>query len=559
MGTSRSIAAGLAAVLALSPLAASAAYHHEGEDDAPNFLDAYPSKAGTKLDNCNLCHRGGTARNGSTYGSCQWCHYSYGYEEPHGEIADTLNPYGLAYLGAGGGGAGTAALTSIESVDSDGDTFSNIDEINANSYPGDANDDPTKVTAPFVVYGKAQLEAMPQHAQFLLMNTTKSGDYYAEYSGVVMQDLLKRARIASGATKVTVYSPDGYSQGHPLEDSESNVGASYEPFVNGTYPPATYYYDAEADDAIDADYGWCSYSSPGNAGRNHGDPIDVKNGLRLILALQVDGVDLVPGVLDGYKLKKGTEGPFRVIAPQKLVGPPDQASTAHDDGHPTGIWPYDGNPLTTDHNAGFCSKAATILKVEPLPAGTTDIDVLEAGWGYIDQEKIVIYGALEQIALAYPPEGATDVPWKNLKLEWNKATDPDPEATVTYSVEYRKAGATAWTPIAAAASVARNGPGGTGGGSALVIFAALGAFAVIAAACARHRRSLALATVAVVLAGVMVVACGDGDDAPATTEPPTTASTTVTLESATAYEWRVTADGPSSHNVSPVGSFTTGP
>lgn len=37
-----------------------AAYHHEGENDASRFLGAYPDKAGTKLDNCNLCHKGGS-------------------------------------------------------------------------------------------------------------------------------------------------------------------------------------------------------------------------------------------------------------------------------------------------------------------------------------------------------------------------------------------------------------------------------------------------------------------------------------------------------------------
>jgi hypothetical protein len=37
----------------------------------------------------------------------------------------------------------------------------------------------------------------------------------------------------------------------------------------------------------------------------------------------------------------------------------------------------------------------TIVRVEPLPAGTTDIDLLEAGWAYVDQEKIIIYGAID--------------------------------------------------------------------------------------------------------------------------------------------------------------------
>jgi hypothetical protein len=34
--------------------------------------------------------------------------------------------------------------------------------------------------------------------------------------------------------------------------------------------------------------------------------------------------------------------------------------------------------------------------VEPLPAGTTDIDRSEAGWKLIDEGKIVIYGAIRE-------------------------------------------------------------------------------------------------------------------------------------------------------------------
>ena len=50
-----------------------------------------------------------------------------------------------------------------------------------------------------------------------------------------------------------------------------------------------------------------------------------------------------------------------------------------------------------DHNAGFSSRSVTIMKVEPLPEGTTDIDLLDAGWDYIDQGKIVVYGAINPL------------------------------------------------------------------------------------------------------------------------------------------------------------------
>jgi hypothetical protein len=59
---------------------------------------------------------------------------------------------------------------------------------------------------------------------------------------------------------------------------------------------------------------------------------------------------------------------------------------------PSLIWPYDS---AADHNAGFSSKSATIIKVGPLPEGTTDIDVFEAGWNYVDSGKIVVYGDID--------------------------------------------------------------------------------------------------------------------------------------------------------------------
>ena len=66
----------LLAIGLVSP--AFAAYHHEGEEDAPKFLAQYPETAGTKLDLCATCHTGGERLNSKgkmeSLGSCQWCH-----------------------------------------------------------------------------------------------------------------------------------------------------------------------------------------------------------------------------------------------------------------------------------------------------------------------------------------------------------------------------------------------------------------------------------------------------------------------------------------------------
>ncbi len=112
----------------------------------------------------------------------------------------------------------------------------------------------------------------------------------------------------------------------------------------------------------------------------------------MLLAFKRDGEYLTPGVLN-LQNKLDGEGPFRVVPPQKT--PVLRISVRL---HPTRpiqavwVWPYKSS---ADHNAGFSSRTVTMIKVEPLPAGTTDINTLEAGWPYVDEQKIVIYGSID--------------------------------------------------------------------------------------------------------------------------------------------------------------------
>ncbi|MDZ4169813.1 MAG: GEGP motif-containing diheme protein [Coriobacteriia bacterium] len=373
---------GLALVLVatVSP-SAQAAYRHAGEMDSDYFLTAHPEAEATKLDSCTLCHRGGTVGK-AALGSCEWCHYTYGYDE-HGDITNTLNPYGMDYRAAG---SDVAAVAAIDGMDSDGDGYSNNDEIAAVRYPGDAGDDPTKVEAPYRVYTLAEIEAMPSQTQFQLMNTHKSGDYYAEYTGVPMEYLLDDAGMLSSATGIDVLAADGFGVTHPLDPTTGWY------HVRGVYPQSTFYYDEEADKAINP-FGWCDYSALSVAGRTNGDPIVVNGGSRLLLAYKYEGQHLTPGSINSAGKLLG-EGPFRVVPPQRVPGPPDQASTSLVQDV---IWPFDAAEITTDHNAGFSSKCVTVVKVGPLPAGTTDIDTLEAGWEYVRDGKVVVYGAIDPV------------------------------------------------------------------------------------------------------------------------------------------------------------------
>jgi hypothetical protein len=112
----------------------------------------------------------------------------------------------------------------------------------------------------------------------------------------------------------------------------------------------------------------------------------------MLLAFKRDGEYLDPGVLNSENKLDG-EGPFRVVPPQKKPGSPDQRSTSTNQNV---VWPYDKN---ADHNAGFSSRTVTMIKVMPLPPGTTDINTMEAGWPYVDEKKIVIYGSIEPYPL----------------------------------------------------------------------------------------------------------------------------------------------------------------
>lgn len=113
----------------------------------------------------------------------------------------------------------------------------------------------------------------------------------------------------------------------------------------------------------------------------------MEGGLRAILAYRIEGENLDKGEL-GEDNKLAGEGPYRVVVPQRVVSPPDQRLTAEDQNV---LWPYEE---TWDHNSGTCSRTVTIIRVEPLPEGTTDLDVLEEGWNLVEQEKIIVYGAI---------------------------------------------------------------------------------------------------------------------------------------------------------------------
>ncbi len=75
-----------------------------------SFRNTYPAISGTQLDNCSVCHTS----------------------------IPSLNSYGADYRSHGHN------LTAIELLDSDGDGYTNIQEIQAITFPGDAGSHPVQ-------------------------------------------------------------------------------------------------------------------------------------------------------------------------------------------------------------------------------------------------------------------------------------------------------------------------------------------------------------------------------------------------------------------------------
>jgi hypothetical protein len=239
-----------------------------------------------------------------------------------------------------------------------------------------------------------------------------------------------------------------------------------------------------------------------------------------------------------------------VVTPQKFVNAPDQASTATNQ---TVVWPY---VSSWDHNAGYSSKSATIIKVEPLPAGTTDINVYEAGWNYIDQEKLVIYGALEGPTLISPINGVNS-PLSGTILSWKKFTDPDPTATVTYTVEISKDKLT-WTSVntQVTATVKPENTQFAGAGK----FMLFGVIGTIALGVPRRTRKYLGVVLLIITTGAVFSSCSNSNHTADAATNPSISVPAAKLIASTKYYWRVTADGPNSHatsEVSEVSTFTT--
>jgi hypothetical protein len=355
---------------------------HKKGADSQAILLRYPQAAGTRLDDCQICHRGGPRGTDAEreYSPCSYCHllvypnsrYKTGVPKNYEE---TLNPFGLAYKKAG---RGVAALAAIESQDSDGDGTPNAVEIQALCFPGDSDSLPGQALAPTVRFTWDDLRKLPARRQFQLMNTTKeSTDDYVTFTGIALLDVLKAAGIdLQGATGVTVFAPDGYSIDVTLEDI-------LQPFPQG-------YFYAGPQALAGTERAFVKYPDRLPAGLTDGQKIP--EAPWLLLAFERESRPLDPASYEKGTGRLTGEGPYRLIKPQRELGGdpakpgrPDRSmkSKTFGDG-------WDFNPAI-DHNAGACVRGACVLRVNPMPSGIEEYD-WKNGWPLIADRALVIYG-----------------------------------------------------------------------------------------------------------------------------------------------------------------------
>jgi len=363
---------------------------HATDLDSNNFVTAYPSARGTRLDDCQTCHKAGDIyrpnKSGTptwyTYNPCLYCHLII---HPDNSIingaptgyADTLNVYGVDYRNSG---RNVFALFHIQNWDSDNDAYTSKEEIKALCYPGDPSSNPGQPVIPVMTLKWSDITSMTEHNQFLLLNSHKQEfDTYALYKGVKIKDLLAEVGVdLACATSITVIAPDGYQIDYTLDE------------VNNQFPNGLWFSGLERGGVTlpGTDQGFVYYSPEEfwPSGISYG--LELPDEMWLMLAYRRDGVNLSISYLDPVSGRIDGEGPYRSIIPQSVPGSPDRGSkyspTAWGDG-----WDYDD---TKDHNAGSCVRGVVAIRVNPLLAGFEEFDWKNGGFSLCGERKLILYG-----------------------------------------------------------------------------------------------------------------------------------------------------------------------
>ena len=307
------------------------AYHHEGEQDAAKFLSVYPDKAGTKLDHCALCHiagqyesNGKMVRVGIAVVPLHvWLCRQRQHLGHHEFLWESLPRQWEKHT----------AITAIELW-----TPMETGTSTSKKLPPTGS----RAMFPTIRAGRRALSHLYQgsvgspgeeHTQFLLMNTSRSGDYYAEYTGLPFRicSMMPASRVKH---RESPFSRRTVGLSTTLLEEDLAQPEFYH--VNGLYPSSSVPLPRSGGRRQKSDTTVGVITSPSCVGRSNGDAIVVEGGLKIILAYKRDGQFIDSGIARIRTTSSDGEDPFRVVPPQKNPSPPDQSSKADNQ---SVIWP----------------------------------------------------------------------------------------------------------------------------------------------------------------------------------------------------------------------------
>jgi hypothetical protein len=367
----------LATTLALIATAYSAYKGHANDADVNAILSLYPTLKNTAADSCATCHTSGEVpdvekQRGTRHeNSCGYCHAVYVQKKR--DIRETLNRYGTDYLVAG---RGVEAVKTLAAKDSDGDGFSNDSEFVKGTNPGEPASNPSAPIAPFRVYTSSAIRKLsPIVGATVFLNTShnKAGDYYNQYRGNGVYEMLKAAGISDDAESVDFISLDGFEGAFSIEELKTS------------WPQAAPVLGLGKTEANPC--GWVNYNAPG---------LDAKKALpsiRIMLAFEENGQKIETARMDSETGKiKGT-GPLRLVVPQYHISPPDLPQYAEKSCQDNAAPEHRFN-AAYDHNGGRSSFSIIAIRVNPLPKGTRDFEWEKVRDQFVAGEKLAIFGAL---------------------------------------------------------------------------------------------------------------------------------------------------------------------
>jgi hypothetical protein len=364
-----------AAAAAMAITAYSAYKGHANDADVNAILTTYPELKGTATDGCVTCHKSGEVREAGKTRSENHCGYCHAvHVRGKGDVKQTLNSYGAEYLAAG---RGPKAVKSLAIKDSDGDGFSNEAEFKAGTDPGRAHSNPSAPIAPFRIYSSGELKNMSSAVNgtvFLNTSHNKAGDFYNQYRGNTVYELLKAVGISGDATSVDFISYDGFEGTFTLDE------------LKQSWPQAPPVMGLSKKDI--GPCGWVNYNAPG---------LDAKTplpNLSILLAFEENGKAIEKARFNPETGKINGTGPLRLVVPQFQTSPPDLPQFA-DKACQEEAAPEHRFNGDYDHNGGRSSFAILAIRVNPLPKGTRDLEWEKVRDRFVAEEKLAIFGALK--------------------------------------------------------------------------------------------------------------------------------------------------------------------